>query len=1146
MKVSPNKKDIKAYLDTRYSMYSCLQLMRQLPIESQPNYSELLNSLRSLMNEEEIIFSWRGIEHPHMESDSSSSHLSVNPMEKLLFTLSPQALKLLDLEKPFERKHESINGLPNWDVFRALMQYFIECVQQDAGAAADHFDETEGDQFIYLPLFGDWMPKANKSFYNFVPFNANHEKFLQRLANLDPATPLVLGYPTETWMLPQTHKDIPRSAKVRPVFQFKVSYDPYRRCFYSDDPVPEVNTSWLKNRIKTMDKKQAFLKSCGFIDVYENSENFLSGASLSLTHLISTLSALFPNLIKENLFRFSIPNDSLKGRSSGIYNRAVLMLGKPGRYVKTLVSELKFIADRPEEELSQTALGALFFGDLKSKEISPKSHDSIVMDTMNLNANQRQAVASLQQEDISVITGPPGTGKSQVAAATIANMRLGGNSVLFASKNHKAIDAVMGRLKIEDGSPYVIRTNSKDDPNLKVTFQTAIRLLLEGTHDIEAEKQSTELMEEIDSLLELRSKQNSIATKIQHFKDKMSQEEEKASFHALHLPDEICQTINNRIGTFPHHLVTEYEQIVNLLKKDSLLNRIFTYFRLIQFKLKSCIKLRIKDIPKISWMPWKYNFSLIERDFLTLKKMGLYSEAMENSSKLTVELRPFPATDILSKEIFDLSEKIQTLTQRILPLDLKARGSGIPAGEKRHRLANLRSALRFLNSGMLNRSVKQSLLDQSKKDISLLLSHAPCWAVTNLSAGSRLPLVGGMFDLTIIDEASQCDMVSAIPLLYRSRRAGVIGDPCQLRHIANLGTHQDAFIRQKVGFTEYSLGRFSYMETSLYDLFSEISNVQPVFLDETYRSHIEIAQYSNEIFYHNKLRVALDPKHLNIPKGKKPGLHWTSIEGEILRGGPSGCYSTDECDVVIQKVCELIDTGFRGSIGVVTPFREQANRINDRLYEQSIPQDIIQETGLHINTSHGFQGDEKDVIFFSLCAGPNMPKGSVTWLKNQGNLFNVAVSRARAILHVIGNRDWASNCGIEHIERLTISRSANESNTEKGPWFPHDSPWEKVLYKALVEKGLEPIPQYPVAGRRLDLALVRANDKPLKLDIEVDGDRYHRSPDGSRKQEDIWRDYQLRSLGWKVKRFWVYQLREDLEDCVNAILKIWRDTNDPT
>ena len=191
-----------------------------------------------------------------------------------------------------------------------------------------------------------------------------------------------------------------------------------------------------------------------------------------------------------------------------------------------------------------------------------------------------------------------------------------------------------------------------------------------------------------------------------------------------------------------------------------------------------------------------------------------------------------------------------------------------------------------------------------------------------------------------------------------------------------------------------------------------------------------------------------------------------------------------------------------------------------------------------MDTAHGFQGDERDVIFFSLCAGPDMPSGSRHFLRETGNLFNVAVSRARAVLHVVGNRDWAAHCGIPHVERLARPEDCRPAPPLKTPWHPHESPYEEMLFKALVKAGLEPKPQYPVRYRRLDLALVRPNEQGLKLDIEVDGD-CHRNADGSRKLDDMWRDIELQSMGWKVARFWTYQLRENLHGCVAKIKKIW-------
>jgi very-short-patch-repair endonuclease len=129
-------------------------------------------------------------------------------------------------------------------------------------------------------------------------------------------------------------------------------------------------------------------------------------------------------------------------------------------------------------------------------------------------------------------------------------------------------------------------------------------------------------------------------------------------------------------------------------------------------------------------------------------------------------------------------------------------------------------------------------------------------------------------------------------------------------------------------------------------------------------------------------------------------------------------------------------------------------------------------------------------------------------------------------------------CGIPHIVNLALPRQQRTTQPNQTPWYPHESPWEEKLYKALTKAGLKPRPQLPVSGRRLDLALIEDGLGLSKIDIEVDGD-CHRNTDGTRKMDDLWRDIFLQGLGWKVMRFWTYQLREDMEGCVNKIVKEW-------
>ena len=98
-----------------------------------------------------------------------------------------------------------------------------------------------------------------------------------------------------------------------------------------------------------------------------------------------------------------------------------------------------------------------------------------------------------------------------------------------------------------------------------------------------------------------------------------------------------------------------------------------------------------------------------------------------------------------------------------------------------------------------------------------------------------------------------------------------------------------------------------------------------------------------------------------------------------------------------------------------------------------------------------------------------------------------------------------------------------------------ESPWERALYEALAKAGITPITQYPLCGRRLDMAVIT---NKLKLDVEVDGDTYHRDRDGFRKMSDYWRDHAVTSLGWQVQRFWVYELKENMGGCVERIKEL--------
>ena len=203
------------------------------------------------------------------------------------------------------------------------------------------------------------------------------------------------------------------------------------------------------------------------------------------------------------------------------------------------------------------------------------------------------------------------------------------------------------------------------------------------------------------------------------------------------------------------------------------------------------------------------------------------------------------------------------------------------------------------------------------------------------------------------------------------------------------------------------------------------------------------------------------------------------------------------------------------------------------------------------DTVHRFQGDERDLMIFSPVVSTGTPDGALIFLRNNPNLFNVAITRARSALVVVGDRQAAINSGVEYLSRfaeyvgLIGSRPVREGQEHYnfGPDYPPVSrpelvsEWEKVLYRVLYAAGLRPLPQYDVEKYTLDLVFF---DGARKLDIEVDGERYHRNWDGELCRRDQIRNQRLIELGWDVMRFWVYQVRDDLATCVNRVRQ-WKD-----
>jgi very-short-patch-repair endonuclease len=115
---------------------------------------------------------------------------------------------------------------------------------------------------------------------------------------------------------------------------------------------------------------------------------------------------------------------------------------------------------------------------------------------------------------------------------------------------------------------------------------------------------------------------------------------------------------------------------------------------------------------------------------------------------------------------------------------------------------------------------------------------------------------------------------------------------------------------------------------------------------------------------------------------------------------------------------------------------------------------------------------------------------------------------------------------------------ATATGPDLGPEYPivanpeRVTKWERLFYRALYRTGVRPVPQYPVDRYVLDFALL---DEKRRLGIEIDAERYHRTWDGDLCRRCQIRVHRLMELGWDVMRFWVYQVRDDLDRTVDLV-----------
>lgn len=254
----------------------------------------------------------------------------------------------------------------------------------------------------------------------------------------------------------------------------------------------------------------------------------------------------------------------------------------------------------------------------------------------------------------------------------------------------------------------------------------------------------------------------------------------------------------------------------------------------------------------------------------------------------------------------------------------------------------------------------------------------PFVATTCISA-QRLGDPEPIFDMVIMDEASQCNTaVSLVPIL-RGESLMLVGDPQQLQPVILLDSHDNAVLRRRYHVSE----EYDYIHNSIYKCFLACDAVSDeVLLRYHYRCDPKIIGFNNKKYYNGKLEIAgksENPRplvYLNVPENTTHDKNTAPAE--------------------VAAIDHYLAAHPDASVGIITPFARQRTAIEEMLKER-------QYQNASCGTVHAFQGDEKDIVLFSLALTDKTGPKTYQWLKNNKELINVATSRARNQLILLSN-----------------------------------------------------------------------------------------------------------------------------------------------
>lgn len=440
-------------------------------------------------------------------------------------------------------------------------------------------------------------------------------------------------------------------------------------------------------------------------------------------------------------------------------------------------------------------------------------------------------------------------------------------------------------------------------------------------------------------------------------------------------------------------------------------------------------------------------------------------------------------------------------------------------------LAAYLAAVTRIGAGMGVRATRHRR--DARKAMSNAYGATPCWIMAHWRVSEALPPRLGMFDLVVIDEASQSD-IRAFPAILRAKKLLVVGDDKQVSP-SDVGIKESEIADLRARF----LGAFPYGQhflpgSSIYELGSTMFARDVIRLREHFRCVEPIIAFSNRHFYGGEIRP------LRIPKPSErldPPLIDVYVRGGYRQGKRK--INLPEANAIVAEVERLTADPTIGqrTIGVVSLLgAEQAKAIQDQLLER-LGEECFLRHRIRCGDAMHFQGKEADIVLISMVAAGQITAATSRAFEQR---YNVACSRARDRLYVFRSfpRDQLKDGDLRAKLLDHLARPLGDTQA-----IAHDlrslceSDFEREVFDALVLRGYRVLPQVRAGGFRIDLVVEGLDDR--RLAIECDGDRYHGV---DRWMADMDRQRILERMGWRFWRCWASSWFAEQDACLGDLI----------